>query len=301
MKQLKIALSLGALAVTLFAMQACNKDIETITPPEAAHFGLKSNDTYFITSPTTSKSVYVGLTNVSNTDRTVNITVTSPTGAQLGTHYTLSSTSVTIPAGKALDSIVVQGIYSQYLTGRKDTLVFTITEPGVPASSFNSTLKLYMRGPCFEGEINTDYMDLLGNYNTTNEVGYTASSGATAWTYGPYATKIKSITLTSPTTANVVIGGLYDPSWSDATVTLDWTNINDRRITLATQVIGDAGTVNSAYAGQPLTIGPILSTQNPQPIWGTFNFCANTLSLKFRMCIPNLGCFGYVVVENMAR
>src|SRR5690606_6800539 len=122
---------------------------------------------YEITGPTVTYKVPVGVTTVSASDRTVTVDISSPTGAVEGQHYTVDSKTVTIPAGKTVDSITVQGDYASYLSGRKDTLIFTIVEPGVKPSDYNSTFTLLMRGPCFASDINTDLNSLLGTYANT--------------------------------------------------------------------------------------------------------------------------------------
>ena len=96
-----------------------------VVPPQKAAFVQNpASGSYQITTPTTTFAIPIGLTAVSSNPTTVKITVSSTTGAQLGTHFTVNNSTVTIPAGKVLDSIVVQGIYNQYTAGRKDTLIF---------------------------------------------------------------------------------------------------------------------------------------------------------------------------------
>ena len=128
----------------------CKKSDAVITPPQEAHFAFRTQATYQITGPAVSYKLPVALTTVSNVDRTVKVSVTSPTGATLGTHYTLSKSDVVIPAGKSVDTIVVQGVFNQYQAGRKDTLVFTIQESDIALiissnSNINSRFNFFNR------------------------------------------------------------------------------------------------------------------------------------------------------------
>ena len=279
------------LIVSVFVAVAtgCKKSDSFDTPPEAATFTNLASGTYLITGPAVSYKIPVGLTTVSTQDRTVNIEVTSPSGAVEGTHYTIASKSITIPAGQVIDSITVQGIYSQYLTGRKDTLIFTIVEPGAKPSDYNQKFTLVMRGPCFESEIAGNFADLLGDYDNTNEL-----FGSSA--YGPYTTTILSATQTSPTTGTITVGNIWDSGWNPITFTLDWTDVNNRKVTLVQQSgIGNAGTINSAYNGMDISVRPF-GTQV-----GTFSYCNQTLTLKMQLGVTGLGWFGSLYTVNMAR
>lgn len=269
-------------AVVLFA---CKKQ-DITTPTELAHFTEKSSGNYTISGPNVTYKIPVGLTNVSSSPRTVNITVTSPTGAVEGTHYTLSTKSVVIPANQAVDSIEVKGVFSQYQAGRKDVLVFTIAETGVKPTSYNNTFTLNMRGPCFEGSV--DLNDLLGEYKNTVEVFGTGAPYK-------YTTTVKSVQSTGPTSGKIVVSNIYDDGWNDLEFTLDWSNPNNRTVTLVAQNTGyDAGKLNSAYAGNLIEARP-----QAGGVTGTFSVCTQTIVLKFRPCF-SLGCFSGIT-ETMNR
>ncbi len=276
--------------VFMFVLQSCKKQDITIAP-EQAHFANKTSDSYFITGPTVSYPLLVGFTTVSNQDRTINISVSSPTGAVEGTHYSLNTKSITIPAGKALDSIILQGTYSQYLTLRKDTLIFTITDASGKPSDYNSTLKLFMRGPCFQTEIDGKMNDLLNDYNNTIEV---FGSGAP---YGPYTTTITEVNQTSPTTGTIKVTNIWDTGWGPITFTLDWTDPANSKVSVVPQStgIGDAGDLNGAYAGMDVAVRPF-GTQT-----GTFSYCNQTFTLKFQLGVTGLGWFNSLYTVNLAR
>jgi flagellar capping protein FliD len=116
--------------ILLAAMVASCKKAEMVVPPSVAEFLTKVNtDTYYIqNSPASVYKIPIGVTTVATQDRVINYTITSPTGATAGTHYSIASSgSITIPAGKAVDTIVVRGLFAGYNAPRKDTLVFRIT------------------------------------------------------------------------------------------------------------------------------------------------------------------------------
>lgn len=235
---MKLRLNIAAIAILALAVLGCDKTklFDVTTPPLAAHFS-SDGGTYFITSPTAKFTIPVGLTTPSNKDVTLNISVSSPTGATSGTYYTLDKTTVVIPAGKALDSVVVSGVYSQYLSGRKDSLIFTIqTNSDVAPANFNSTYKLYMRGPCFDGDV-TDITVMNGTYaNSTDpdDPKFTAT--------------VSNITKTGPTTATGTIANLWD--WfGPVTINFDWTDPNNTIVSIPLQQ------TNQVYAaGQPFLI-----------------------------------------------
>lgn len=289
MKRLQTLSFICFLAAVVIA--GCKKkDSDYHRDPEmVAHFTNKSSGNYIISTPTTTYKIPIGITNPTNKPTTINVTVTSPTGAVQGTHYTLSSTSVTIPAGKTIDSIEVKGIQSQYLAGRKDTLVFTIQESGAKPAPYNNKFTLAMRGPCFQGEINNHMADLLGNYNNSNEL-----LGSSA--YGPYQTKITAVNQLTPTTGTITVSNIFDAGWGPITFLLDWTDPANSTVTLSQQSgIGNAGTINSAYNGQDISVRPFAGQT------GTFSYCNQTLTLKMQLGVTGVGWFGSLYTLNMAR
>ncbi len=281
--------------VTVLAVIGCKKDdaLETAIPGIEAHFTAASGG-YSIISPTTTYTIPVGITTTSNVDRQITVAITSPTGAVEGTHYTVDKKVITIPAGKALDSIKVTGAYSLYQAGRKDTLVFTITQPDVAPANFDNKFTLLMRGPCFEGDV--DLQELVGTYANTIELNNTSS-------YGPYTTTVKSFTQApGATTGTITVGNIWDDGWNDLVLTLDWTDPNNRTVVLTpgTQATGkmvSSVSSNPAYASYGLNVGPL---NPPSAGIGTFSVCNQTISFKYRLCFA-LGCFSNIITENMAR
>src|ERR1051325_3354102 len=113
----------GLLTFLLFIIQACKKNAaDIIVAPQQAHFVGQTSGVFFVTTSGATYKIPVGLTSVSDKDRTVNINITSRTNAQAGSQYTIASKSLLIPAGMAIDSITIGGVFAQYQSGRKDTL-----------------------------------------------------------------------------------------------------------------------------------------------------------------------------------
>jgi hypothetical protein len=270
------------------AITGCKK-VETLErPPLQAHFLFRAGATYQVLTATTSYKLPVGLTTVSDVDRTVELTVTSPTGAVAGTHYSLNKSTLVIPAGKAVDTVVVQGVFSQYNAGRKDTLVFKIKETtDIKGIVTNSEFKLYVRGACLEEDIKLN--EFIGSYPNTNE----DFGGA----YGPYTTTISAVRSITATTGEVTVTNIYDFGWNPIKFILDWTDLNDRKVTLVQQSgIGNAGTLNSAYNGRDISVRP-----HPTGGAGTYSFCNKTLKLILQVGVTNLGWFNTVYTVDMAK
>jgi hypothetical protein len=286
-------ISLLALLGGLFI--GCKKENTLVDVPSQAHFVGNRNQSYSITSATPAPyKITVGTTDVSSSDRTVTFKIVSSTGAVAGTHYTLSGVSgstVVIPAGKATADISVQGIFAPYNgTGRKDSLMFVLSSPSIDPAKFSDTVKLLLRGPCFEGDL--VLADFLGAYKNTVE---TFGSNPA---YGPYTTTISAVNQLTPTTGTVTVTNIWDNGWSPITFTLDWTNPANRTATVVAQsAIGgsDAGDLSSTYAGQTVAVRPFAGNA------GTFSWCGNTLTLRMQLGVTGVGFFGLLYTVNMAR
>ncbi len=278
----------ACIAIVIAVFASCKKT-EITTPPEQAHFTNLTDGSYFITGPTVTYKIPVGVTTVANVDRNFAFTVSSPTGAVQGTHYTLNKTVATIKAGQAIDSIEVRGILAQYASGRKDTLVFTISEGG-KSSEYNQIFKLLVRGPCFEGDVDLDAFK--GSYTKTFE---TFGTGAP---YGPYLTTISAVNKLTATTGTITVTNIFDAGWGPIMFMLDWTNPAARTAVPISQAAipgSNGGDLNSAYNGQTIAVRPLAG----QP--GTFSACNNTLTLNMQLGITNLGYFAPLYQVKMAR
>jgi hypothetical protein len=258
-------LRLTAASVLLTAVIAgCKKDTSVKTPPEIAHFTNETGGTYFITGQGVTWKIPVGFTTVSNVDRTISVSVTSPTGAQQGTDYTLNSNKITIPAGKAVDSITVTGSYTNYQAGKKDTLIFRIQDAkGANTEEYNSVYTLFMRGPCFDGDVE-NINAMAGTY-----------ANAVDADDPKYTVTVSNFTVTGAKTATATINNLWD--WfGPVTATFDWTDATNTKVVIARQLTG----VNYA-AGQPVSIRTSPNQSNK------FSVCNNRISLVVDIIIEN--------------
>lgn len=277
-----------AFLALIVGLVGCKKDEGMVIPEQVPFFLAKpASGNYSIVNATAVHKVRVGLTAVSSQDRTVNISVSSPSGAVSGTHYTLSKTSLVIPAGKVIDSFEVRGVLSQYQAGRKDTLLLTIQNGEGANHQLAQTYRVFISGPCFEGDVNLN--NFLGAYpNSIEDFG---------GPYGPYNTTVSAVNRLSPTTGTITVTNIFDAGWNPVTFLLDWTNPANRTVTLSPQTgIGDAGTISATYAGQDIQVrnhaagGP-----------GTFSACNGTIQIKMQLGVTGLGFFGTLYTLNMAR
>lgn len=268
-------------------LAGCDKvDSNMHTPEEAIHFDNQEDATYQISDPGVIYKIGIGTTTVSDKERTAEIVVTSPTGAVEGTHFTVSRKTITIPAGSAVDTIEVRGVYDEYLDGRKDTLYFVLKSTGeLKVGEYNDTLKLFMRGPCFEGDV--ELSELEGTYRRSFDVTYG---------YGPYSTAIVATESLTETTALITVRNLFDAGFNDLVFKLDWTDPFNRILTLEQQSTGTDGSVfGSTYAGKPLSI-----LANPNAA-GTFSYCNGTFTIRYYLCMLADDLCAGPIVSTMAR
>jgi hypothetical protein len=280
-------LSLITILVFAAIFTSCDKskpyDV-TVAPAQAHFLGKKFQVYEALTDPAPAYYVELGTTDAVGSDRTITYNV-NPGTAVLGTHYNIeggNNGTITIPANGAVARIAVTAVASFYTnpttgigTGRKDTLVFTLAEPSIAPAGFMDTVKLVIKGACFEGDVNLS--ELLGDYANTNE----DFGGA----YGPYTTTISSVTPTSATTGDIVVENIYDNGWGPITFNLDWSDPANRTVTLQRQFdIAPASTVtsNAAYATWNVMVdeSPVLGP-------GTFSACTQKLTLNMRVGVRN--------------
>lgn len=297
-----ILLFLVILSGLVLSFIQCTKPASNLRiPPALVHFDGDRVQTYSITTnPAPEYGVKVAVTTVSSEARTATYNVTSTTGAVAGTHYNLiGGSTINIPAGQATAEIKVQGVYSAYTSGRKDTLVFTLKEPSLAPASFSDTVKLVLRGPCFDGDITSAELNsLLGAYNNSNDNGFGG--------WGPYTTTVVSVTQLTATTARAVINNVWDFGFGNVNFILDWTNPNNTTITVESPTItsADAGALNSAYAGLNLVIA---DHPSPGTASNRFSVCNSRINLRYALGVfdPSsgtiLGFFPNVGTTTMQR
>jgi hypothetical protein len=227
LRNISTLLVAGVCFIASSCEEKVNEDILEV--PAYSEFGT-SNTTgkYFITNSTSSTfKIPVGITNVSSTDRTIQFTLASSTGAVAGTQYT-APTSVVIPAGKALDSLVIHGIFAGYPTGRRDTLRISITGGDAPVNTYNNVYTLIMQKYC-----DVTFPSFAGDFDNTLE--YEVVPGPVSW--GPYTTSVSNIVSTGPTSATAVLENLFDYG-GQVNAVIDWADPANFKVTIAEQNTG---------------------------------------------------------------
>jgi hypothetical protein len=256
MKQLSLSIITLAVVAGFTACQKNNLAVDTaLVPASAAKFNTSVlQSTYYVRASGVPFSLPVGVTTVSDKARTINLTYASNTGAAAGVQYNGPAT-ITIPAGKALDTLRVTGIFAGYpLASRVDTLRVTVGGGDVPKNDYNSTYTIIMRKLC-----DVSLTTLSGSYTKTREY---QNTGTLA--YGPYTTQVIGLASTGASSASGRIRNVYDWDWADLTVNLDWTNPLAPTATIPLQRTfgSDAYSVRST-PGRP----------------NTFSACDNTITI----------------------
>ncbi|MEO6683739.1 MAG: hypothetical protein ABIN48_13035 [Ginsengibacter sp.] len=268
MKKFHQLLSVAVLVAFAAFLSGCDKTkpYDLITPPEQVHFVGDRNQTYALEDATTGTfKLVIGTTDISATDRTVKYVVTSPTGALNGTHYTIAPAgTVTIPAGKSTATIEINGDYSKYVSGRKDTLKFTLSEPSIKVAGFMNEANVILRGPCFDGDVILSQMG--GDYANSSDADYPL-----------YTVKLTGLVVTSPTTGKGMIAGLWDGG-APVEILFDWTDPANIKASIAWQHIG------FNYApGNPFAIRTSPGQKS------TFSICDQTITLIVDLIVEDYG------------
>lgn len=278
MKRFK-TLSLVAAAAMLMMGSCKPKDSDYHTDPEYfAHFANKSISYFYVQNvPNATFKIPVGITTPVANDTKITFSVTSNTGAAAGVQYNLPSNSVTIPAGKTTDSLVVQGIFAGFPGTRVDTLLFKITGVDAKGAPYNDSLKLVMQKYCT--------VDLAAFVGTWNKVFDYDASGP----YGPYSMTVAAVTAanyTSATTGYLMLTNLWDVgslASGPVRVDLDWTDPGNFKTSVPT--------------GQNLYVDPTYGQAKVRPTGnGTFSSCNGTIQLKYQVYV-NAGSFAATTTE----
>ncbi len=259
------------LLLILVVFAGCSRnEILNVTPPTLAEFAFSSNATtamYYI-EPDSEFKIPVGLTNIATENVTLNFSYTS--SAAQGGQFTAPA-SLTIAAGKAVDTLRIKGLFTGYpTTTRSDELKIKITSANVDVNMLRDSFVVTMRKFC-PVSVNA----LLGEYKNANEY---LSDGTFSW--GPYTA---AVTLVSNPgtgdTAWVKLVNLYDDGWNDLNAKLDWTNKAALKVTVPLQPTGRS--YNSAGA-PAVAQGTYVrsSTSTAASNVNTFSSCNNTITVS---------------------
>lgn len=282
---------LGVVVAVL--MFSCKREYSTIslTSDAVAEFVPVTGsfvNSYYIKSTNDPYLIPVGLTNFSNTDRTIDFTVSSNT-AVAGQQYTAPS-PVTIKAGETLDTLRFQGIFAGYTGGRIDTVTIKIT--GYSTVNGQDSIQLVLRPYC-----DVIGNDLTGDYTHTTDY-YPAAVSAANASASQYTATISSWTPLTATTASIVIQNLgltqdvgfgpfasTDPAESGLTATVDWTDPSNFKVTLPSQ---------SYIAGNLYGYGPATISGS-----GSFSSCDQIFTITYTVKV-SAGSF-YPTLTQLVR
>lgn len=255
----------GILALlALIATMGCEKEKLSI-PPSYIHFDFIHTADYYITQDGKSSfKIMVGLTAAAEVDRTVDIFITSPTGAKEGQQYTVNKKSVTIPAGQTVDSIIVKGLYAGFDGGRRDSLVLSLTGGNASPMPEAMTYTLVMQQYC---DVSLSMFD--GEYMAQDY--YEGSPDGS-----PYPVYLTPVGSTGPTSGTISLDGLWGAP-VPFNVKLDWSNPSS----FTTEVPTQAWATHPNYG--PMTIRPSGK--------GSFSSCTNTLRIEYEVTV-SAGSFG---------
>lgn len=297
------SISFALLASLLVTAVSCTKTSSNLEiPPSLAKFIGDEDQIYSVVSdPADPYTVQVGLTTVAKVDREVTVQVSSTSGAVAGTQYNIQGLNanggITIPAGEVIGSFSITGVYNQYTSGRKDTLIVALTTPGVEVASFNDTIRLVLRGPCFDGDItDADLAAFVGVYNNTFDAGFQD--------WGPYQTRVVSVTRLTATTARAIINNIWDYGLGDVPFIMDWTDPANPVINVETPTVTSGSGDIFGYDGTQLAIraAPAASTAA-----NNFSVCTGRINLRYNLGIYDpgagavLGYFGTVATTTLRR
>lgn len=254
----------------LLGIASCKKNNfvvgKDITPPPFVKIGTwaagDTTGTYVIPENNKPYKIPIGITNVSNVDRTINLSYSSPTAVK-GQQYNAPE-SITIKAGEALDSLEITGIFNGYGTvTRVDELTITISGGDVPKnpSKYNYvlTMKKYWEAPT----------NIFNGVYTIQDYSEGDPDG------GPYQVEVSLVSANGPV-LNMQVVGLWG-SGVPLKFTMNWVDLNHGTTVVPQQKwdeIGSYGvsTVKTVSPGGEFTVDPeMLSIKyNPTVAAGSF-------------------------------
>jgi hypothetical protein len=285
MKKYSFLLTLLAVSAVLGGLSSCKKnnlavDVDPLDVPARSRFTYQDANaplgrTFYVeaAAPDNVFNIPVGITDVSNVDRTIQLSYSSST-AVAGTHYTAPAT-VVIPAGQALAQVPVTGIFANIPAGTAHVLTVKITGGDVPAfGSGRDSLLLTLRRYCAPS-----LAALGGNYTNTNEY-----SSAGAFSYGPYTTSLSNLAMVagSATQATGKISNIYDDGWNDVNVTLDWSDKANFKVIIPLQATGRTYTGGLTHVRTSTASGAV----------NTFSACDRSISFGIDLVNNTTGVAG---------
>lgn len=255
-------LNIIAFSLVTMILFSCRKNLDADIPPANSEFAYPDNETrnFYVlnTSPGDTYKIPVGVTTPLERPVTLQLSYTSAT-AVAGTHFTAPS-SITIPAGKVLDSVSLKGFFVNIPAGVTHRVVAKISGGDLPALVGRDSVVLLLRRYC-----NVDVSSLAGDYNTTE----TSAFGGTPTSY---VSSVSNVVQTSATTATATMNNLWDFNLT-ANVVFDWTDPANFKVTLSPTI----QQTFYLYQGTAATF----ITQAAGTI-NTFSSCDNKITMNLR-------------------
>lgn len=275
----------------LTTMESCKKadPNNNITVVQTqAHFLFKNSRRCFVENPTDSFRIRIGLTSPSNTPTTVTLTTSSNTATE-GVHYSLSRKTIVIPAGKVLDSFFIKpatvSAANDYINGRRDSVVITISSPGIQGLDFNKTFVVQLRERCDETIFGANDLDfLVGEYDRSYDDGNSAST---------YSASIKSYTIIDATSAEIKVSNLYNFFGADMRFLIDWSNTSNIEVKTLREVDQSSDIRDFGYN---VTAGQFKAGIRPNSTIGQLFPCGPTLFLSYDIFALNTATGGDVTL-----
>lgn len=252
----KILLLLAFFAVGSFT--SCEEEAPLVyNGPSEVHFP-SAAATYFVNQENDGGfKIPIGVTAASNESRTFNVALvveeeSAVPYAEDGTHYTLESTTVTIPANEVTGYITVNGNFENLADPRK--LSFVLSE-GQKNAGFRQSYELVMRQFC-------PYVqsDFVGEFRLTSAL------------FGEW--DVEMVAGENPD--EVIVKDMYEEGY-DVIIKLDDSNQSNFVATVAEQglythsIYGEVSGVTEAA--------------------GKFSACETTIDVRLFRCV-SIGCFG---------
>lgn len=243
-----------ASAVALFAFGCTAENPLVYDGPELFHF-TGTTAPYFVEETNDPGfEVELGVTTAASADRNFTISVVEEESTAIeGVHYTLSSTSVTIPAGAFVGSVMLQGDFDQLGIDGPQTLVFQLSD-GETSADFNTTYEVTLQQFC-------PYVqsDFVGTATVTSTL-----FGATF-----------PVNVVAGSDASVII---LEDVYSDADIEVNMDDSNPANF--VARINSTVGWVSGTYGD--VTVDNAIS--------GSFSACNGTISLVLSHCV-SAGCY----------
>jgi hypothetical protein len=255
---------IATIAALLALPAACKKEKTTVAPT-FSHFNFTSSGEYYIAQDGNAAfKIPVGLTAASDADRTIQFSVSSPSGAVEGQQYTIPQKTITIPAGKVVDSLIVKGLYSGYPVGRVDTLLIKITGGNTTPIAVSREYTLYLQRYCA-----VDLANFSGVYMAQNYVNGQINGS-------PYPVSLTPGSSTGPNKGTVIVNNIFNIS-VPFTINLNWQ---------------DPSNFTTEVPTQPWYVDPNYGQSTLRPNnKGSFSSCKNTFRIEFELTVA-AGSFG---------